>query len=164
VIVIWHVTFWWSIANPTCHEVDDCCNTLNRISLKSNYKRVQNVQKQGKASGLQNNWLQRAYIANIQRLEQHLQQAFFQHFYGSGCSWSLPVRWVLKLESLSFFPQGLEFFFSKTLKFWRFRVSFLKKWLVLVENLLEKHQIWHFLARFARTEVLFAHLQQKSWR
>ena len=34
---------------------------------------------------------------------------FFQHFYGSGCSWSLPVRWVLKLKSLSFFSKSLSF-------------------------------------------------------
>ena len=33
-----------------------------------------------------------------------------------------------------------------------------------MENLLEKHQIWHFLARFARIEALFAHLQQKSFK
>ena len=38
-----------------------------------------------------------------------LVQAFFWHFYGSGCSWSLPVRWVLKLKSLSFFSKSLSF-------------------------------------------------------
>ena len=35
---------------------------------------------------------------------------FFWHFYGSGCSWSLPVHWVLKLESLNFFPWPSSFF------------------------------------------------------
>ena len=77
---------------------------------------------------------------------------------------------ILSFEArkLEFLPQMLEFFpqgpwvFSKTLKFWRFGVSFLKKWLFLVENRLKMHQIWHFLARFARIEALFAHLQQKN--
>ena len=31
-----------------------------------------------------------------------------------------------------------------------------------MENRLKMHQIWHFLARFARIEELFAHLQQKT--
>ena len=35
---------------------------------------------------------------------------FFWHFYGSRCSWSLPVCWVLKLESLSFFSKSSSFF------------------------------------------------------
>ena len=36
----------------------------------------------------------------------------FWHFYGSGCSWSLPVRWVLKLEILSFSSKSLSFFWA----------------------------------------------------
>ena len=91
----------------------------------------------------------------------------YYNIFGSGCSWSLPVCWVLKLESLSFFspnpwvfPRALEFI-QKT---WSFRASFLKERLFLVENWLKMHQIWHFLARFARIEALFAHLQQKCWK
>ena len=38
-----------------------------------------------------------------------IRQVFFQHFYGSGCSWSLPVRWVLEPKSLSFFSKCLSF-------------------------------------------------------
>ena len=30
-----------------------------------------------------------------------------------------------------------------------------------MENQVKMHQIWHFLARFAQIEALFAHLQQK---
>ena len=41
-------------------------------------------------------------------------------------------------------------------------VIFSKTGKFLVENLLEKYQKWHFLARFAGIEALFAHLQQKS--
>ena len=49
-------------------------------------------------------------LVEILWVSQNLISGFFWHFYGSGCSWSLPVRWVLKLESLSFFSKSLSFF------------------------------------------------------
>ena len=64
---------------------------------------------------------------------------FFQHFYGSGCSWSLPVRWVLKLKSLSFFSKCLSFFptaleFFQYTEIWGFGVGFLKKTAMFCEK------------------------------
>ena len=54
-------------------------------------------------------------------------QAFFlTTFMVVGCSDPLPVRWVLKPKSLSFFPRALEFF-SKKLEFWSF-LSFFEFW------------------------------------
>ena len=77
---------------------------------------------------------------------------FFWHFYGRGCSFEVR-KLEFFLQILEFFPQG-PWVYSKTLKFWRFRVSFLKKWLFLVENWVKMHQILHFLA----------HLHQKCWK
>ena len=90
---------------------------------------------------------------------------FFWQFYGSGYSWSLPVRWVLKLKSLSFLTRALEFI-QKPWSFEDLEGFFfvLKKWLFLVENRVKMYEIWHFLAHFTRIEALFPHLQQKCWK
>ena len=96
-----------------------------------------------------------------------LEQAFFNTFMVAG------VLGLLSFEArkLEFFHQMLEFYsqgpwaFSKTRKFWRFRVSFLKKWLFLVENWVKMHQIWHFFGALrANRGTFFAHLQHKCWK
>ena len=84
-------------------------------------------------------------LANIVLLmNKQLCQAFFQHFYGSWCSWALPVRWVLKQKSLSFFSKCLSFF-PKPLSFFPKHRSLdiwsLKNLLCFMGTLFKMHQI-----------------------
>ena len=89
---------------------------------------------------------------------------FFQHFYGSGCSWSLPVRWVLEPKSLSFFSKCLSFFpralefFPKHWNFEDLESDIWKNGCVLQEicSKSTKHSI--FSARFAQICPVLARL------
>ena len=74
-----------------------------------------------------------------------MQALFLTTFMVAGCSDSLPVRWVLKPKSLSFFQDHLSFFQ------YRFVFGSFCHFLNFGEgNLFKIYQTWIFLVRFAQ--------------